>query len=235
MRRHLLTASVFFLAGLVVIATSGVTQARPSFGNSCKDCHGGGVGTPGLMEVDPTGELLDLGTQLDGKERGFLNLYTVTPGSEVTLSATAIDGDVLYAVQLKRLETGGQLNDVNNTLDGHWTDLTGWSPYGASPWLVDDDGADGGLDGNLTPLGHSITLFIDATTPLDVYDLEFALARTNGQGGFGSLSGYGDEHFYLEVVSAVPEPASASLAGLALIGLVWSAMPQRGRRQRGLS
>jgi hypothetical protein len=222
---------MLFLAGLVIVATTGIAEARPSFGNSCQGCHGGGVSTPGLMEVDSTGAFLDLGTQLDGMDRGELKLYTVTPGSEVTLSATAIDGDVLYAVQLKRLETGGQLNNVANTLDGHWTDVTGWSPYGAPPWLVDDDGADGGLDGTLTPIGHSITLFIDATTPFDVYDLEFALARTDGSGGFGSLSGYGDEHFYLQVVERVPEPTSATLAVLALVGLGWSASRRRNRRQ----
>ena len=51
-------------------------------------------------------------------------------------------------------------------------------------------------------------LFIDPTTPVDYYDLEFAVgAKLDG------VKVYQDEHFYLRVV---PEPGTMLLMGLGL-------------------
>lgn len=200
---------------------AGSASAKPSFaitnGNSCRDsCHLS-VET-GRMQVTDADGVLDLGTQLDGKTRGELKLFQVDPGSMVTLSMQVLNGDAVFAVQLKRLETPGQLNDLANFMtwlddnlqSNPWTRQEDTNP----PYFTKDDGNNGGLPASEAGV-FSFDLFVDAATPPDVYDLEFAVA---GKTGAEDLF-YQDEHFYLQVV---PEPGvgASALTMLATLAFV---------------
>jgi hypothetical protein len=197
--------------GLVLATAANVAHATPNRGDSCMNCHSNEE--EGRMEVSGTEELLDLETQLDGNQRGPLKTFTVTPGDTVSLEMTVLDGSLHYAVQLKRLETGGQKYSQDNKLD--WTDANGpenvWQEWGAPTYYTKGAGEAGtsGIPWDGTQMTYVFNMTLDAATPIDVYDLEFAVAT----GGFA----YQDEHFYLNVV---PEPSAVVLAGLGLLGLL---------------
>ena len=205
------------------LAPAGVAGARPSLaidnGNSCREaCHINEVS--GRMNVIDADEMVDLGTQLDGKERGPLNTFWVEPGGSVTLSMQVLDGSGSgcsscgkFAVQLKRLEKGGQEIDLNNFLFWMADNLPGnvWTRQedGNPAYFTKDDGNNGGLPSeDAGPF--SFDLFVDAATPPDFYDLEFAVA--------GKEHGlwYEDQHFYVQVV---PEPSATFLCVAALSAL----------------
>jgi hypothetical protein len=172
------------------------------------------------MQVVGEDGLLDIGTQLDGRVRGALKTFNVLPGSTAILSMEVLNGDALFAVQIKRLEKSGQLNDVANFLtwaednlqSNTWTRQEITNP----PYFTKDNGSDGGLPADQAGV-FSFGLFVDATTPADVYDLEFAVAGVT-DGLF-----YQDQHFYLNVI---PEPGTFALLALGLGGLA-----ARGRRR----
>jgi len=204
---------VVMSAGFIV-ATTDVAHAFPSLGGSCDTCHGpsgGGTVRDGALQV--TGEkLLDLGTQLDGNQRGELQTFTAMAGDTVALTVDVLDGSEDYAVELKGLDSGGQKNSQSNTLAGYtpdpsWTAQQGGAYYTTAPtsW-----------DGNTDQLVFNLTLAPD--TPIDVYDLEFAVA--------GTPKFYADQHFYLEVVP-VPEPVSLVLVGLGLVSVALLASRRR--------
>jgi hypothetical protein len=194
-----------------LMMASGVAFAYPSFGESCSQCHGTNVGgtNPNKMSVTGFDTLLDLGTQLDGNMRGELSTFTASPGDTVTLQMTVTDNSQAYGVQLKRLYKPGQqvsaLNFLTSPMYG-----TGSVP----PWV--DDGGDpvlgpqyfyqGVIDAGVGSV-YNFDLILDPGTPLDVYDLEFAIA---GGSGFSPSSWYQDEHFYLQIV----EPPSFDIADL---------------------
>ncbi|MHC4749335.1 MAG: c-type cytochrome [Planctomycetota bacterium] len=198
------TISAILFAGILCITLAGKVQGRPSWaiinGNSCSSgCHGSNV-LAGKMQVSDTGIQTDLGTQLNGKVRGPLRTFRVAAGNVVTLSVDVLDGNDKFAVQLKRLEKGGQLNDQANLL--LWSEANDpanvWTRQesGNPPYFTYDNGFNGGLSGALTPSTHTFDLLIHASTPPDVYDLEFATAGT--MSGIGKW--YQDEHFYVEVI-----------------------------------
>jgi len=207
-----------------LMLTSGVTFAFPSFGESCSGCHGTNVGgtNPNKMSVTGFDTLLDLGTQLDGKVRGELSTFTASPGDTVTLQMTVTDNSQAYGVQLKRLyKPGQQINALNFLTSPMYG--TGSVP----PWV--DDGGDPvlgpqyfyqGVIGAGVGSVYNFDLVLDPNTPLDVYDLEFAIAGGGGSfSGNGPTSWYQDEHFYLQVVDVIPEPSTFALAGLGIIGI----------------
>ena len=218
-------AMVTTLAGLVVgicvASVDNAAYARPSFGGSCANCHGNVQ--DGRMQVNNEDTTLDLGTQLDGNTRGPLKTFEASPGDTVTLSMEVVDGSPNFAVELKRLETGGQQNDQANKLV--WSEANDasnpWSEWGDPPYFTKDNGSNGGITWSGSPTSYSFDLLIDPSTPLDVYDLEFAIAT----GGFA----YDDEHFYLSVVP-VPEPSTIALV---LFGLVGVGILRRRRVPRG--
>lgn len=221
--RSILVVASLFVPFALGVGWSGVAAAKPSFaidnGNSCKDngCHI--TVETGRMQVIGTDGVLDLGTQLDGKVRGALQLFQVDPGNTVTLSMQVLDGNDVFAVQFKRLEKPGQLNDLTNFMtwmednlpSNPWTLQENTNP----PYFTKDNGNDGGLAGSAAG-PFSFDLFVDAATPPDVYDLEFAVAGTTGG---GEVKYYQDEHFYLQV----PEPAvgASAMAMLAALGVVF--------------
>ena len=223
-------ASLFF--GFVVgLGWAGGAAAKLSFaignGNSCKDngCHVN-VET-GRIQVIGTAGVLDIGTHLDGTVRGGLQLFQIEPGNTVTMSVEVLNGAPVFALQLKRLETSGQLNDLANFMTWLEDNLAGntWTRQEVSnpPYFTKDNGNDGGIPASEAGV-FSFDLFVDAATPPDVYDLEFAIA---GKLGSEELY-YQDEHFYLEVV---PEPAvgGSALAVFAALGAV------AGARRRATS
>lgn len=214
------TSILVLACGLASFAFGEQAFAKPSFaienGNSCRNtCHVN-VET-GRIEIVGQDGLLDIGTQLDGAVRGERKVFRVDPGNTVSLSAEVVNGDALFAVQLKRLETSGQLNDLANFMTWLEDNVAGseWTlqENGNPPYFTKDDGNNGGISGALAGV-VSFDLFIDAATPPDVYDLEFAIAGLDGNENLF----YQDQHFYLEVV---PEPATgaSAMAMIAALGV----------------
>ena len=208
MKLELIVAVV--VLGLV---PTGVASANPSRAinnsNSCRDggCHSTVVSD--RMDVVDSDEMVDLDTQLDGSQRGPLDTFWVDAGSTVTLSMEVLDGRDGFAVQLKRLEKHGQEISVNNFLiwmEGNlpanvWTRRENQNP----PYFTKDDGSNGGLPSQDAGV-FSFDLFVDASTPPDFYDLEFALAGDDGD------LWYQDQHFYVQV----PEPSATLLGAVAM-------------------
>ena len=220
-RRQALLVGSVVIGFAFVAGWAGVAAAKPSFAttnnNSCRDnCHVN-VET-GRMQVIGGDGLLDLGTQLGGQTRGPLTVFNVEPGNTVTLTMEVLNGDALFAVQLKRLEQPGQLVSLSNFMTwleanleaNPWTRQEVENP----PYFTKDNGVDEGLFGNEAG-PFSFDLFVDAATPPDVYDLEFAVAGV----GLGEQLYYQDQHFYVQVV---PEPAigASALAMVAALGAV---------------
>ena len=197
---------LYSLAGVgILLVAVGDAFARPSYGLSCRGCHGG-VSQPGLMSVtNPDGTIdLDAINLPTATDRGPLKYYDVVRGNSVALSMDVLDGAAVYAPQQKRLEKGGVLNIASNLLV-YTADVT-WTPQGtpAVPWFTKDGGNDNGIAWTGSVASYVFNLFVDASTPVDVYDLEFTVAMADAA---GEPSRYGDQHFYLRVLGAVPEPS----------------------------
>lgn len=164
-------------------------------------CHGPAPGqgrkVSGLISVTGFAKETDLGTQLDGKVRGSLKTFEVLPGATAKVSvevlpSSNLGANAVYALQVKRLEKSGQKVSTNNFLA--WSDAnppdSGWQKHGTTePYFTKNlpQGATG---------VYSFLLGLGANTPVDVYDLEFAIAGVDEGGMF-----YADEHYYLAVIS----------------------------------
>jgi hypothetical protein len=140
-------------------------------------------------------------------DRGLIKYYDVVRGNTVALSMDVLDGAEVYAAQQKRLEKGGVLNNASNLLV-YGPDAT-WTPQGtaAVPYFTKDGGNNNGIAWTGNIASYVFNLFVNASTPLDVYDLEFTVALASA----GEPTRYGDEHFYLRVLDAIPEPTSLML------------------------
>lgn len=177
-------------------------EGRPSYAtgtnNMCSACHT--IEVTGRMEVTGYDVLMDIGTQLDGNVRGPLKTFRASPGQVATLSVTVLDGNNAFAVQIKDFEQGGRLNDSANKLI--WSEANSpenaWTrqEIGNPPYFTKDNGNDGGLPGFLTPATYSFDLLVEPGTPLDVYELVFAVPGWRTP--FGKV--YQEERFYLEVI-----------------------------------
>ncbi len=208
----------------VVIANPalGLPAAAQDTSNSCSVCHGiiiaeqpeglatfqflsmvkDGVKVDDRMEVTQVGALKDLGTQLNGKVRGPLKIFRVFPGDTVSLQVDVKNGANDYAIQLKRLETEGQQDSQDNFLVWSEANAAGntWDMWGASnpPYFTK------GVLSDTEPTTLTFDILIDAATPPDVYDLEFAMP--GHVAGAPDTLFYQDEHFYLEVLPEVALP-----------------------------
>ncbi len=210
--RILCRVMIVLIAVCTLLAASNVAQARPGYGRDCKNCH---APVEDLMEVDDTGLLTDLGVQLGGQERGALKTFEVQQGKVVSLLMTVLDGSDRYAVELKRMETGGQLVSQDNLLV--WSDANDagnvWTErvdgVSSITYLTKDDNGGGIVfDG---AIGYQFDMLIDISTPVDIYDLEFAIGKKIDS-PFTRL--YSDEHFYLSVLP-VPEPSTLAMLLMA--------------------
>jgi hypothetical protein len=179
-----------------------VVQARPSYaagrGNDCSACHN--VTVTGRMEVRGEDSLLDLGTQLDGQRRGPLKTFRAFPGQALTLAVRVLDGSNRFAVQIKDFEKAAQRSDANHRLV--WSPVNGpanvWTRHEVTnpPYFTKDNGANGGFMESVAPITYTFEVQVEPNTPLDVYELVFAVpGRRNGQGV------YQEERFYIEVIS----------------------------------
>lgn len=203
------------LAGFGLALSVGLTSpnlhaypnSATTTGNSCSVCHGpngSGRSVPGLLAITGTTKLTDLGKQLGGQTRGPLKTFDVLPGNEVDLSvqvlpAAGLAGAATYSLQFKRLEMSGQKYSTNNFLT--WADAnpagSGWVkrdnpsvPAGVTdPYFTKD------LAPNETGT-FTFRLAVRNQTPVDVYDLEFAIAGVDDNGMI-----YYDRHFYLAVIA----------------------------------
>jgi hypothetical protein len=152
------------------------------------------------MEVTGQEVLTDLGTQLDGNVRGPLKTFKAAPGKIVSLSVKVLDGNDKFAVQIKDFEKGGRLNDSSNKLI--WSEANGpenvWTRHetGNPPYFTKDNGNNGGLSGDITPVTYKFDILIESGTPFDVYELVFAVPGTRPP--LGRV--YQEERFYLEVI-----------------------------------
>lgn len=222
-RNVFLSLSMCLLANQSALA---LPDLATKTGNSCSVCHAdaaqGGRKVTGFMEVADFAKRMDLGTQLDGKQRGAIKTFQVAPGGKVTLSVAVLNGAAPYALQIKRLEQSGQKNSKENFLV--WSE----SNAAANVWVKQDNPTvppgitdpyfTKGIVSDGTKGTFIFDLAIDIKTPADVYDLEFAMAGQDDNGLF-----YQDEHFYLEVVEAVLLTKYAVTWSTALKGYVLEA------------
>ena len=199
-----LSTAICFAIALIVATSANVAHAYPGSGINCSNCHSNTQ--EGLMEVSGEDKMLDLGTQLDGNERGELKTFVGAPGEPVSLQMTVLNGSPSSSVQIKRLDSGGQKISQDNKLiftlvdpDSTWRERDNGGPYYTTSVVQ------GSNEGTV----YTFDIMLDAATPADVYDLEFAIAT-------GAFT-YDDEHYYLQVI---PEPTAAALAGLGLLGLI---------------
>lgn len=199
-------SGIAFAGSGILLITAVGASARPSYGVSCRGCHGG-VSQPGLMTVTNADGLINLdAVNLPGAtDRGSIKYYDVVRGSSVALSMDVLDGAAIYAPQQKRLEKGGVLNSASNLLI--FTPDPTWTQWGtpAVPWFTKDGGNNNGIGWTGNVASYVFNLFVDASTPVDVFDLEFTVAIADAA---GEPTRYGDEHFYLRVQDAIPEPAT---------------------------
>jgi hypothetical protein len=223
MRKTIPKTVIALVASLLM--NGGVAFAYPSLGESCSVCHGVNVGgtNPNKMEVTGFDTILDLGVQLDGKSRGPLSTFTALPGDTVTLQMTVTDNSEKYGIELKRLYKSGQEVSILNFLTSPMYGTTSappWTSYGADPVNGPQWFAQGPIDGSVGSV-YNFDLVLDPNTPMDVYDLEFAIA---GGPAHQSGSWYQDEHFYLQVI---PEPSTIALAGLGMIAICTGFLKRR--------
>jgi len=163
-------------------------------------CHGPAPGqgrkVSGLIAVSGFSKRADLGTQLDAKIRGALKTVETVAGGTATLSVDVVslaglDSNANYSLQVKRLEKSGQQMSLTNFLA--WTDAnavdSGWIKHGTKDPYFTKDVTGSGVG------TYKFNLKLGAETPIDVYDVEFAVAGKDDTGLF-----YLDEHYYLAVI-----------------------------------
>ncbi len=217
---------------ICLLMTNNVAQAKPGYGVSCKGCHGtaNAPNRPGALDVLGEG-FLDLGNgnRNDGKNRGAIPFFTVEPGGSIDLTMEVIDGSDVYSVELKRLDIAAVLGPATDFLTGFTPDGS-WFELGAEPYYAATGGFVDGIDWTSGPVGFSYTLGIDAFTPENTYDLEFAVAGLGAPSKF-----YEDMHFYLVVENAIPEPSTLALAGLGIIGVCTGYLKRRRRSEQKLT
>jgi hypothetical protein len=188
--RTILIAAALFMA-------NNSAQAKPGYGISCKNCHGtaGEANRPGALEVLGEG-LLDLGdgNRNDSKDRGAIPFFTVEPGGSIDLTMNVVDGSDVYSVQLKRLDIAAVLGPASTDFLTGYTPDGSWFELGAEPYYASTGGFSPGTTWTSGPVGYTYTLGIDALTPENTYDLEFAVAGLGAPDKF-----YEDQHFYLVV------------------------------------
>ena len=213
MRTRLLTTSMMALG--LLVALGNVAQAKPGWGVSCKGCHGtaGEANRPGALEVIGEG-LLDLGdgNRNDGKNRGAIQYFTVEPGGSINLDMNVVDGSDVYSVELKRLDVAAVLGPASTDYLTGYTPDGGWFELGAEPYYAATGGFSPGITWTSGPVGFTYTLSVDALTPLNTYDLEYAVAGLGAPSKF-----YEDQHFYLQVI---PEPGTLLLLGVSGLGMI---------------
>lgn len=181
---------VFLINSMTANIVSATPPQATTRNNNCNACHERVL--MNRLRVTEEDFLMDIGVRP-------LRTYLTAPGEVVTLSATILTGSDLFAVQLKYLDDGAVAKDPNHLLlwseandpNNPWTRHEGPN----QPYFTKDDGKGGGIPNSETPVTYHFDLRLDPYTPLDVYEVVFAVAgRSNILGKW-----YQEEHFYIQV------------------------------------
>jgi len=186
----------FVLMGLLLLGGLRADLARATppqaalENNNCAACHQRTLSN--RLRVAEEDFLLDIGARP-------LKTYLTAPGEVVTLSATILTGSNRFAVQLKNLDADAVGKDPNHLLV--WSEVVDpnnpWTRHEGEnePYFTKDNGKDGGIPNSETPITYHFDLQLDPYTPLDLYELVFAVA------GQSSILGkwYQEERFYIKV------------------------------------
>jgi hypothetical protein len=200
-------------AGLALLTLPG--QATPdratAVNNSCETCHvvtGIGRKVDGKFSIVAPASL-DLGRQLNGRQRGQMPTYQVVPGGVVRFQFKRLDNSTPWAMCLIHFEYPPQKNSTNNIMTFKLASNTagGWQvlddPTNVNPTYnrpnpfiaygpITNAVSGGNSDTNL----YSVDVTIDPTTPPDVYAIEFSMGGQDATGLW-----YADAQCYVEVVA----------------------------------
>jgi hypothetical protein len=179
------------VAVLVAIGAAQTSQAEPAWGGNCLSCHD--QWERGSLVVISEDRLADPDESATGApDRGTLQVFRATPGQLKTLYAEVVGLDAIdtYAVELTRLRHPGVENGgiLSYQADCNWAEWGEQAKYYTDPFISFQWGS-----------GPTIFVFyieVAAHTPVDYYDLVFALA---GKHGSDSDLFYDEQHFYLRV------------------------------------
>ena len=222
MKRKIILLAVSILALTNIVAN---LQARPSYAtsrnNNCFACHSAPI--TGALDVVEHDFLIDLGTL------GELKTFQAIPGKTLTIPVEILNVPSRFAVQIKDFEKPALLNNPANLL--FWSEANDqtniWTHQEVNNpiYFTKDNGSNGGISNSVAPVKYEFDLFIDATTPLDIYKLVMTTAGpSSAQGRW-----YQEEHFYIEVICPyylagdVNNDCKVNLLDLADIAANWLA------------
>lgn len=182
------------VVALLAVGLTRAAWAEPAWGRSCLACHDQWrhgallvINEDGLADPDESAT--------SAPDRGELKMFRAAPGELKTLYAevTGLDEVDTYAVELRRLRHPGVEGDGELVYqpDCNWAEWGTNAKFYTDPFISYKWGP-----------GPTVFVFyidVDPDTPIDYYDLVFAVA---GKHGSDAELFYDEQHFYLRVAPA---------------------------------